>query len=380
VSAYLISVVTVGAITAILCLGVNVSWGWAGQLDLAFYVYVALGAYFAAVLELPKSKPQAELNYSYILGLRWPFVLAVIGASAAGAAASCVVGYLALRRIRSDYIAIITVVTALIATAVLGQDAGIFGGQIGVYGLNQPFNSVLKLQPNGYSYFYMGFMLACLAGTYGVVELLYRSRFGRSLRAVREQETAAAAFGRNLFSLRLRAYILGGTIGAFGGALYVNYLSAWNPSSWSIFEVVLILSGVVVGGRGNSLGVIVGSALVLSALPEITRLVPVFGHGSSSGPAIEALLSSLLIILILRFRPLGLLPERKTTIGAAVGASGTTIATSDPAASSTTIATSDNAAASAATAVGTPRTAGEPENPSRPCDDAEAPTRQAGLP
>lgn len=321
--AYLISVVTVGAITAILCLGVNVSWGWVGQLDLAFYVYVALGAYFASVLELPPSKPQSGLNYAYILGLRWPFPLAVAGASVAGAFASGIVGYLALRRIRSDYIAIITVVTALMVTALLGQDSTIFGGQIGVYGLSQPFNSLLKLGSAGYSYFYMVFMLACLAATYGVVQLLYRSPFGRSLRAVREQDTAAAAFGCNLFSLRLRAYVIGGTIGAFGGALFVGYLQAWNPSSWSIFEVVLILSGVVVGGRGNALGVIVGSALVLSAIPELTRLVPVFGGGSAAGPAIAALLSSLLIILVLRFRPLGLLPERKTTIRGGPGAPGT---------------------------------------------------------
>jgi len=310
---YLVSVVTVGAITAILCLGVNVSWGWVGQLDLAFYVYVALGAYFASVLQLAPAKKQQGLTYGYILGLRWPFLLGVIGAAAAGAVASGIVGYLALRRIRADYIAIITVVTALMASAVLGQDPTIFGGQIGIYGLGEPFNSWLKLQSAGYAYFYMALMLACLAGTYGVVQLLYRSPFGRSLRAVREQDTAAAAFGRNLFSLRLRAYIIGGTIGAFGGALFVNYLTAWNPSSWSIFEVVLILSGVVVGGRGNSLGVIVGSALVLSALPEITRLVPVFGHGSSSGPAIAALLSALLIIVVLRFRPVGLIPERRTT-------------------------------------------------------------------
>ena len=329
-TAYLISVVTVGAITAILCLGVNVSWGWVGQLDLAFYVYVALGAYFATVLQLPPATKQAGLSYGYILGLRWPFPLGVIGAAVIGAVASGAVGYLALRRIRSDYIAIITVVTALMVTAVLGQDSHIFGGQIGVYGLAQPFNSLLKLQVTGYSYFYLGLMLACLAGTYGIVQMLYRSPFGRSLRAVREQETAAAAFGRNLFSLRLRAYIIGGTIGAFGGALYVNYLEAWNPSSWSIFEVVLILSGVVVGGRGNSLGVIVGSALVLGALPEITRLVPVFGHGSSSGPAIAALLSALLIIVVLRFRPLGLIPERRTTIGSAPGDPGASHTPEDP--------------------------------------------------
>lgn len=316
---YLVSVVTVGAITAILCFGVNVSWGWVGQLDLAFYVYVALGAYFASALQLPPSKPETGLNYGYILGLRWPFPLGVLGASVAGALASVIVGYLALRRIRSDYIAIITVVTALMATALLGQDSAIFGGQIGMYGLNLPFNSVLGLSSTAYSYFYMVLMLACLAATYGVVQLIYRSPFGRSLRAVREQEMAAAAFGRNLFSLRLRAYVIGGTIGAFGGALFVNYLEAWNPSSWSIFEVVLLLSAVVVGGRGNSLGVIVGSALVLSALPEVTRLVPVFGGGSAAGPAIASLLSSLLIILVLRFRPLGLIPERKATIDAPGG-------------------------------------------------------------
>ena len=329
-TAYLVSVDTVGAITAILCLGVNVSWGWVGQLDLAFYVYVALGAYFASVLQLPHAKPQQGLNYGYILGLRWPFLLGVIGASAAGAVASGIVGYLALRRIRADYIAIITVVTALMATAVLGQDSAIFGGQLGLYGLGEPFNSWLKLGLTGYSFFYMGLTLVCLAGTYGVVQLLYRSPFGRSLRAVREQDTAAAAFGRNLFSLRLRAYVVGGTIGAFGGALFVNYLTAWNPSSWSIFEVVLILSGVVVGGRGNALGVIVGSALVLSALPEITRLIPVFGGGSSAGPAIAALVSALLIIVVLRFRPLGLIPERRTTARAVPVAPGDPHLPGDP--------------------------------------------------
>ena len=72
-SDYLISVITIGAITAILCLGVNVSWGWAGQLDLAYYAYVAIGAYMATVLELPRAKPQVGLDYGYILGLHWPF-------------------------------------------------------------------------------------------------------------------------------------------------------------------------------------------------------------------------------------------------------------------------------------------------------------------
>lgn len=310
---YITSVATIGAITAILCLGVNVSWGWVGQLDLAYYAYVAVGAYFAAVLELPRNVPQPGLNYSYILGLHLPFLLGVLGAAVVGALVSAIVGTIALRRVRSDYIAIITAVTALMAAAFLGQSPYLFGGQIGTYGIPLPFQSALNLSPQNYNFFFLGLMLVFLVITYVVLQALYKSPFGRSLRAIREGDVAASAFGRNLFSMRLRAYIIGGTVGAFGGSLFVNYISAWNPSSWNIFEVVLILSGVVVGGRANSIGVIVGSVLVLSIIPEITRLISVFGGSAADGPAVAALLAALLIIMILRFRPAGLIPERKLT-------------------------------------------------------------------
>lgn len=310
---YITSVATIGAITAILCLGVNVSWGWVGQLDLAYYAYVAVGAYSASVLELPRNIPQPGLNYSYILGLHWPFLFGLVGAALVGAVVSALVGTIALRRVRSDYIAIITAVTALMGAAFLGQSPYLFGGQIGTYGIPLPFASTLNLSTQNYNFFFLGMMLFFLALTYAVLQMLLKSPFGRSLRAVREGDLAASAFGRNLFSVRLRAYIIGGTVGAFGGALFVNYISAWNPSSWNIFEVVLILSGVVVGGRANSIGVIVGSVLVLSIIPEVTRLITLIGGSAADGPAVAALLAALLIIVILRFRPSGLVPERKLT-------------------------------------------------------------------
>lgn len=309
---YLISVAIVGAIAAIFCLGVNVSWGWVGQLDLAFYAYVALGAYFASALELPHSTKQQGLNSSYILGLNWPFIPAVIGASALGCVAAFIVGAIALRRLRGDYIAIITASTALVLAAVLSQDSSLFGGYIGLYGLPQPFNDVLHLGPRQYSYFYLCLCLACLGLVYVVLEALYRSPFGRSLRAIREDDVAAAAFGRKLYWLRLRAYALGGGVGAFGGALLANYLGAWNPSSWNLIEVTLLLSAVVVGGRANSRGVIIGSILVMSVIPEVTRLVPIVGGNADLGPAIGNILAGLLIVAVLRFRPSGILRERKT--------------------------------------------------------------------
>jgi ABC-type branched-subunit amino acid transport system permease subunit len=309
--AYFVTVGTIGAITAILCLGVNISWGWVGQIDLAYYGYVAIGAYGAMVLELPKAHPTAATPSSYVLGLHWPFIPSLVGATAFGGAAALIVGAIALRRLRGDYIAIITACFALMLTSVLSQDDKLVGGYIGIYGLKEPLNSVLKLGPTGYSYFYLGLCLFALLLVYLVLERIYRSPFGRSLRAVRENELAAAAFGRNLYSLRLRAYALGGAVGAFGGALFANYLLAWNPYAWSILEVVLLIAGVMVGGRANSRGVIMGSVIVLSILPEVTRLFPLLTSNSTIGPSAASILGAGSIIIMLRFRPGGILKERR---------------------------------------------------------------------
>ena len=310
--AYFVTVATVGAITAILCLGVNISWGWVGQIDLAYYAYVAIGAYGALALELPKAHPTATTTNSYVLGLHWPFIPSLIGATAMGGVAALIVGTIALRRLRGDYIAIITACAALMLTAVLSQDNKLVGGYIGMYGLSEPLNSVLKLGPTGYSYFYLGMCIFALLLVYLVLERIYRSPFGRSLRAVRENDLAAAAFGRNLFSLRLRAYALGGAVGAFGGALFANYLEAWNPASWSLLEVTLLIAGVVVGGRANSKGVIIGSVIIESILPEVSRLFPLLTSNTSVGPSVASILGAGGIIVMLRFRPGGILRERKT--------------------------------------------------------------------
>ncbi len=309
---YIVTVATTGAITAIMCLGVNVSWGWVGQIDLAYYAYVAIGAYGAMILELHKAHPTVTTTNSYILGLHWPFIPAVLAATAMGGAAALIVGAIALRRLRGDYIAIITACTALMLTAVTGQDNQLVGGFIGLYGLNQPLNSTLHLGATAYSYFYLGLCIFCLGLVYVVLERIYRSPFGRSLRAVRENETAAAAFGRNLFWLRLRGYAIGGAVGAFAGALYANYLLAWNPASWNLIEVALLIAGVVGGGRANSRGVIIGSIIIDSLLPEISRLFPLLTSNTSIGPSIAAILGAGGIIVMLRFRPGGILRERKT--------------------------------------------------------------------
>src|SRR5207302_405574 len=140
------------------------------------------------------------------------------------------------RKLRGDYFAITTLATALIMQAVISNDARIFAGYNGLYGLSQPFNSVLRLNPHVYPVFYLAFCLAVLIAVYLFLERLFWSPFGRALRSVREDETAAAAFGRNVFALKLKGYVIGGVIAGLGGALFVHFLGAFNVSAWSPVE------------------------------------------------------------------------------------------------------------------------------------------------
>jgi ABC-type branched-subunit amino acid transport system permease subunit len=97
---YLVSVLTLGAITAILCLGVNARWGMAGELDLGFYLFPAVGAYMYAVATLPKANPQAAV--SYILGLNSNFLVGILAAIGVGGLLSLFIGAIALRRLRAN--------------------------------------------------------------------------------------------------------------------------------------------------------------------------------------------------------------------------------------------------------------------------------------
>lgn len=306
---YLVGVITLGSILSILCLGLNVRWGWAGELDLSFYAFVAIGAYMYSVITLPASTlPPPN---TYILGLSMPFIVGVLGAMIASGLMSLVVGMIALRKLRGDYFAIVTVATSLIIYTVISQDFSLFNGFNGVFGLDQPFNSVLNLDSTQYSYFLLGLCIICLIGTYLVLELLYNSPFGRTLRAIREDETAAAAFGRNIYLDKLKAFVIGGMVAGLGGSLLAVYLTAFNPASWSSFETFLLYSAIIVGGSANSRGVVLGTFVTLVLITEATRFLPDIPGHADAVSAVRNMCIGALIIVALRWRPQGLLPERR---------------------------------------------------------------------
>jgi branched-chain amino acid transport system permease protein len=144
------------------------------------------------------------------------------------------------------------------------------------------------------------------------------SRFGLALRTLREDERAAAAFGRDIYRLKLKGYVLGAALGGFAGALFAAYLSAFNPSAWAPIEVIVLYSAVLVGGRGNIRGVALGVLIMGVLVQESTRFlpqIPGLGELNTHHPqvllALRGVVIGLVLVLFLRFRPQGLLPERR---------------------------------------------------------------------
>ena len=303
---YWVSIVTEAGIFAILALGLDMVWGWGGDFDLAFYGYLALGSYMTMVLTIGKPTPPV----SYILGYRLPYPLALLLAVAAVVALAAVIGAIALRNLREIYFAI-TTLSAVTAMYLFVQNyTPLFDGFNGVYGLINPGQTLFNLTYNGYRIVFLGVVLVLLALVFLLVTRLSGSPFGRMLRSVREDEHAAAAYGRGAFSSKYRAYLFGAALAGLAGGLFAVFISAFNPSAWTPQEILLIYAAILVGGRGNPIGVVVGVFAVYIGFIELTRFLPAPASRPEFGPALRQVLIGLLIILVLKFRPEGLFRER----------------------------------------------------------------------
>ncbi len=303
---YLLSILTEGAIFGIMALGLNVIWGWSGDFDLAYYGYVALGA-MTLVLTIGQPTPPAQ----YILGLQLPYLVALLGAVVSSALMGLIVGLIALRRLRGIYFSIVTLGAVYVLYVMAGQYVPLFDGYNGLSGLFNPMGDALGLDYQSYQYFFLGFCAFLFILVFIFMARVSGSRFGLALRSLREDERAAAAFGRDIYQLKLKAYVLGAAFGGLAGGLFAAYLSAFNPSAWSPIEAIVLYSAVLVGGRGNIRGVVLGVAVMIVLIQESTRFLPdVPGHPVIV-PALREIVIGAVLVLFLRFRPQGLLPERR---------------------------------------------------------------------
>lgn len=276
---YQVTVAGTILIYAILGLGINIVVGYAGLLDLGFAAFFAIGAYTSGLL---------------MVKLGWNFWLTLPAAVLAAAAAGVVIGYPTLR-LRSDYLAIVTLgFGEIIRITVVNLD--VTGGPNGLTGI--PPVSVAGRQivtPAGFFYLALAFFVVVLVLT----GLLARSRLAYAWRAVRSDDTAAEAVGVPSRRVKLLAYVLGAAVGAVAGPLNAAQLGTVDPSSFTFLTSLMILLVVIIGGMGSRPGVMVG-AIVIVALPEALRTVQEY----------RGLFFALLLIVIVILRPQGVWPAR----------------------------------------------------------------------
>ncbi len=269
----------------IFAFGLNIQFGYTGILDFTVITFMAMGGYMAGVASLGPEQPGSGIYY--------------------------VLGLIASRRLRSDYLAIVTLAAGSIVLGIVGNANGLFDGFEGLVGVPQPMNGVLDLTPNAYTVFFLGLCGVIMAICWLVANRIYRSTFGRTMRAIREDLDVAEAYGKHTFRVRMTAMVTGCIFVGIGGVLTIWFITALAPAGWGTSETFVVWAALIVGGCGNNLGAVVGSFLVAVLLNEATRFLPAIPAFPSLVSEIRNMCIGGLVILTLWFRPQGVVGERK---------------------------------------------------------------------
>src|SRR5216683_3371572 len=317
---YIVNLLVYAGVDAVACLGLSQQFGVAGVTNFGFIIFQAAGAYTAALLSLPHDTANGGFQ-SYLGGWNLPFPLPWIGAAVVGGLLALPFTFLVGRRLRGDFAAVGLLVTAVLANLLVTDYRPFLNGSAGLSLVPAPLQGEYNPQSVGYQWAYAAAAVFLAAGVYLFVRRITQSPYGRSLRAMRENDVVADSLGKNLLSLRTAMLVLGGAIAGLSGGILVGFISSWSPSAWTYAETIVLFAAVIIGGAGNHRGALLGAILVPVGFEEATRYIP-----SSQSlppnliPSLEWVAIGLLIVVFLWFRPQGLLPERRRVIAIAAPA------------------------------------------------------------
>jgi branched-chain amino acid transport system permease protein len=278
---YYLDTLGLAALYAILAVGLNITVGLAGLLDLGYAAFYGIGAYAYGVASV-----QAGI----------PFWIGLPLGGLVAAMFGLLLGIITLR-LRGDYLAIVSLGFVQIVYLVLNNWEAVTGGPNGILRIARPALPGFVFRKPAHFYF---LILLLLIGTVVVVRRLTHSQIGRAWMAIRADDTAAAAMGIHTTRMKMIAFALGAGIAGMAGVIFAAKYTFISPESFNFQESVRILSMVVLGGMGSLPGVILG-AVLLTVLPEMLRGLESY----------RMLIFGATLVLMMVFRPQGLL-GRKT--------------------------------------------------------------------
>jgi len=281
-SAYLIHVATMMGIYGILALSLQLAVGFAGLLNLAHVAFFGIGAYTSALLSLSGT--------------------GFLTCAMAAAVLSSLAGYFVsfpTRRLKSDYLALATMALTFVIHAIFLNWTELTRGPLGLPGIPRP-------QIFGFNFYsnesYLVLVLIITLLCFATLRKLTRSPFGITLQAIRDNELAAQSMGKNTFIFKTKALVVSAFFAGLAGSLFAHYITFIDPSSFTLLNLIPILTIVILGGLASLEGTI-AATVVLVFLQELPRFI---GFPSSIvGPARQMLFSALLI-LILIYKPKGI--------------------------------------------------------------------------
>lgn len=300
---YLAFFLVFAAIFGVMTLGLNLQWGFCGLFNVGVAGFVAIGAYASALLTGPP-EPDRFGGFGLPVAAGW------LGAMLLAGLVALVVG-LATLRLREDYLAITTFGIAVVIQLVALNAQALTGGPFGIQSIPKPLAEALGTGL-AWNAAYLAIALGVLGLAWWALERLVASPWGRVLRAIREDELAAASLGKRAAAFRLQAFVLGCMLMGLAGALYAHFVGYIAPEDFLPILTFQVWAMLIVGGSGNNAGAVLGAAavwLVWSSSGGLIRaLLP--AAEQARGAALQVVLIGVLIAAILVLRPRGILGER----------------------------------------------------------------------
>lgn len=325
---FLITSAVIAAIFSMLAISLNLHWGVTGLVNFGHVGFFAFGAFVTGLAMLPAPEETAafSLGNTYLFGLDLPWGVAAVLAVVGTGLFALIIGFPALRAgLNEAYLGITTFALAEILLLTLSAEERLVNGYDGLRGLDRPWGEFVRstIGLEWYPVLFLGLASIFVFACWWFASRITASPMGRVLKAIREDTVVVEALGHNTLSYRLRAFVIGAAMAGLAGSLWAVYVRSIAPQNFLPAQTFLVWAALIVGGAGNMTGSIIGAVAVIGFLNQGTRFLPEITDPQTMA-ALRQIAIGLLLIVVLRVRPEGLVPERLKAFGGRRRASGET--------------------------------------------------------
>ncbi|WP_251341910.1 branched-chain amino acid ABC transporter permease [Haloplanus halophilus] len=289
----------IAGIYSLLAIGMNMHWGDTGLLNFAHAAFFAIGAYTSAILTTPPATGQLATR---VVGFDFPILVGLIAGTILAGLVGTLIAVTSVR-LEGDYLAMVTLSSAELIRLMIHNEAWLTTGAQTLKNIPRPLDGAV---PVSYDLFYFVLVWAIVGACYLLFVRLSESPFGRVLHAIRENDDVPLALGKNTAVFKLKSFGIGAAVAGLAGGLWAHYVYAITSIMFLPSVTFLIWAAVIIGGAGSYAGAIVG-ATVIVFLRQITRFIPGSVPFGDELAYIRLMVVGVVLILVLYFRPEGLL-------------------------------------------------------------------------